>query len=785
MNDFSVRVFLVAIIVVAAVTNGSADDKSDSASELAQYYGFTGVELYKLDQRCFNLTAGDFDSDGRTDLLTVDNRASCLRFFRQQTRQDAKEKRAGRDVNEIFSDWRFDVRQIPVDKQIAGLVAADLNGDGRTDVAYVGAPDRLVIRYQPDVGRTEWNDKWTVRLPELSPTAWMISACDLNHDGRMDVAVLGNKSTYLIYQNEAGKMQSPEQLINTSSQLSLLQAADINGDGRDDLSYQANQGSTRGLCARLQTTDGRLGPEICFDLDQTRAVTLSNVDGVPGHEILTIDGRSGRAVVSSVRNETQDSGDLPARLVRFGVGEASGSKGRAIAIGDIDGDQKMDVVVTDPETAQVLVYRQSGSQGLDRVDTFPGLLDATDVCLADVDGDGINEVIHMSPKESAVAVSRFQDGRLTFPQTVIRPAEGQELQAIATLRHNDRPELVVCVKQGAGSRATVELQRFHMSDKSTWERAHESVHLEPDAVGSRGVDLMAMNEDSDQHSSLLVVPAGSGNKGVVLVRFARQDNMVQTAAPLNLGHSLPGELFVDQDSLFVAREAFARRMTFSGDEWSVADQFNAGEAKARIAGVAVLNLDDEDDREVLLVDIGIRRLRALKQDQGIYRPWKETELGTFGFVSTHVADLNNDGREDALLFGTEQFAVLYSGGTGVQLKEISTWEPERDDAYLADIIAGDVNGDGHMDLSVIDTSIDGIQILSMDQQSALKAATHFRVFEEKRLVTESESRGTEPREGIVADVTGDGRKDLILLCHDRLLVYPQDAGTDSDAAEKP
>jgi len=31
----------------------------------------------------------------------------------------------------------------------------------------------------------------------------------------------------------------------------------------------------------------------------------------------------------------------------------------------------------------------------------------------------------------------------------------------------------------------------------------------------------------------------------------------------------------------------------------------------------------------------------------------------------------------------------------------------------------------------------------------------------------------EPREALVADVTGDGRNDLIILVHDRILVYPQ------------
>ena len=72
------------------------------------------------------------------------------------------------------------------------------------------------------------------------------------------------------------------------NQLSMVQVADLNGDGRSDLCYLANEGTNRGLCARLQTNDGRLGPEVCFNLRQPRSVTLSNVDQKPGHEIVTI-----------------------------------------------------------------------------------------------------------------------------------------------------------------------------------------------------------------------------------------------------------------------------------------------------------------------------------------------------------------------------------------------------------------------------------------------------------------------------------------------------------------
>lgn len=768
-------IFYGLLPIILSVAGVPAIAENDEPNSLAQHYGFSGVELYKLDKRAFNLAAGDFDSDGNTDLIAVDNRTSSIRFLKQLTEDVEKKKGTGRYINDVKSDWRFDIQQIPVDKQIAGMIVGDFNADGRDDIAYVGAPDRLVIRFQPEKGKSEWTQRWSVRLPDLAPAAWMISAGDLNGDKLMDIAVLGKSFTYVVTQIADSKMAAPVQLINTSTRLSLLQVADIDGDGRDDLCYQANNGSSRGLCARLQTRDGRLGPELCFDLEQPRSVTLANVDQQPGHEILTVDNRSGRVIVSGMKRNADTDEDVAARLVRFGIGEASGSRGRAIAIGDIDGDKLNDVVVTDPETAQVLVFRQNGIDGLNSAETFPGLLDATDVRVVDVDADGTGEVVHMSNKEAAIAVSVFEDGRLTFPRTVAHPDEGFELAAIERLSGRGKTELVVCMKKGSSSRGEVMLQRFEVKSKGDWKATGDAVKLPATSVGSRGVQLMAIDVNQDGEDEVLMVPNGTGNKGVTLV-MPQADPEEQIVAPLNLGHSSPGELFPKQGSLFVAREAFAREMTFDENNWNVADQFNAGESKARIVGVAVLNLDDEDDDEIVLVDIGIRKLRILKRTSGIYRPWKEVDLGTAGFDSSHVADLNGDNKDDLLLFGSQQFAVLYSGGLDVQLEEVASYESDRDDAYAADVIAGDLNGDDVVDLAVIDTSVDGMEILNLSDDDGLRTATHFRVFEEKRLVSDSDSRGTEPREGLVIDVTGDGLKDLVLLCHDRLIVYPQDDG---------
>jgi hypothetical protein len=54
----------------------------------------------------------------------------------------------------------------------------------------------------------------------------------------------------------------------------------------------------------------------------------------------------------------------------------------------------------------------------------------------------------------------------------------------------------------------------------------------------------------------------------------------------------------------------------------------------------------------------------------------------------------------------------------------------------------------------------------------IQHALRFPVFEGR--LFESERGGREPREVLVADVTGDQRDDIALLVHDRVIIYPQE-----------
>lgn len=764
------------VALLGLPSSPASGDDPDGTINLADYYGFEGPEIFKLQQRSANMLAGDLNGDGLTDLVLVDNSHSRIDLLQQRKTKPSDDSPAEPAVNGIGNDWRFEHRKIPVDKEVASMTLGDFNGDGRTDIAYFGVPDRLVIRHQPESG--EWTHRQSIRLPEVNPVQWTMAAGDLNQDGRDDLVVLGKSVTYLIYQQQDGTLAPPKKLMNTSDKLGLAQIADLDGDGLADLCYVAAEGQERAFCARLQSPDGSLGPELRFDVDRTRGMTLSGVDGRNGSELLALDGRTGRVKALQLKQTEDKPGELAGRLIHFGFGEQGAGRDRDLATGDLDGDGLADVVVTDPDLAQMIVYRQRKGQGLDQGSTFPGLVGADQVRIADFDGDKAAEVVVLSTKERTLGLSRMEKDRLSFPQPLAVQDEPVALE-LADLNGDGRREIVY-IAQKPGSSSELAMHALESTGTGGFKR-YSFGKQQSVPVASRGTPqrMMRLDADGDGRPDFLAFP-GLGRPPVLILMGADGvPKVAEVRGGIGLGDASAGSVFfgnLDKPALLVAHKNFARNMRLDDKgQWTVVDQYNAAESNARIAGVATIDLDGLPGSEIVLVDTGIKRLRVLRRDGSVYRHWREVELGDFPYQATHLADLNGDGRDDLLLFGRGKFSVLYAGRSDPALQEISSFETKLENTYFNDLVAGDLNGDGHPDVAVLDTRSHYVEILDFDPEQGLRHATHFKVFEEKSFSRRGAS-GSEPREALIADVTGDGRPDLVLLVHDRVLVYPQDDG---------
>ncbi len=234
---------------------------------------------------------------------------------------------------------------------------------------------------------------------------------------------------------------------------------------------------------------------------------------------------------------------------------------------------------------------------------------------------------------------------------------------------------------------------------------------------------------------------------------------------------------LDGGSLLVTQGTFARNITLDkAGQWQIKDQFNSGKPASQIIGAAAIDLDADGVPEIALLDKATKSLLFLdkKKESGVYLPGGSLSVGPIDFQGVHVADFDGDGKDDLLLAGTDKFGVVVTGGKGQKLKAIASYEPPRKDARLGDLIVADLNGDGHPDVAISDLNDHLIDIITYLGGNDLDRALTFKVFEKKSF--RDRDSLIEPRDFAVGDVDGDKKTDLVLLVHDRVLIYRQDTG---------
>ena len=106
-----------------------------------------------------------------------------------------------------------------------------------------------------------------------------------------------------------------------------------------------------------------------------------------------------------------------------------------------------------------------------------------------------------------------------------------------------------------------------------------------------------------------------------------------------------------------------------------------------------------------------------------------------------------------------------------ELNDLSAYETQTREGYLMDVVSGDLNGDGAQDLVFLETSKKHIEVVTLNSENEMTLNVKWKVFEERSF--RGLQSGPEPREARVVDVTGDGLNDLIILVHDRIILYPR------------
>ncbi|MDX1953640.1 MAG: VCBS repeat-containing protein [Verrucomicrobiota bacterium] len=758
--------FSANLLLLCVSTGILAADPSTTAG-----LSFTGKEIFPIDFQISHLRAEDMDGDGLKDLVVVNNSRSKINLLYNQTGKtnsvvDARK----RELNELPPDARFKIDSIASEKRISSLLVADLNNDKRMDLAYYGEPKELAIHYQE--GTNSWGNAKRIPIDDGVLDPYAVSKADLNGDRLADLLLLGESHIYYFAQTTNGTLAEPEK-IAYSGTIKSVQALDIQGDGREDL-LLVNWDNPYPFRMRLQSANHQLGPEVYFQHPPIRSFWPEDLDKDGKGELITIAQKSGRAqwYHFAEKEAEQISEKISAGQFQVMPLNKSSRPRRGSLWKDVTGDGLADLLVAEPESGQLALYPHdldSASQ-LGNARTFSSFTGVAEIAAEDWNLDGKPEIFVLSLEERQIGVSSFEtNGGLPFPKSL---ATGGRPLAIAAggLTFQGKPALAALVEKNGGRELSLRT--------SDGESYHQKLSAE-----FKGNPSMMKVHDMDQ----------DGLKDlIVLIPYEKLKLLIQTKDGLfeEVDLAAPGgtaeqpwvtESDIDGDKrneLLIAQKNFIRAVVLksSGSEtaknWTfeVKEQVNGSASSSRLLAATVIP-EKENEAPLLAMLDGDRKTVTIsrKKEGGVFETVRSLSLP---FVEFSELNFFDGAAPTLFLNGPNAIGILPLHGKTWTLVERDGYETPIKDGFLHDVLSGDLNNDSVNELVFLETGRSYVDVVMMEKD-ALVPGNRWQVFQE-RTFRNRRNELPEPREAVIADVTGDGRNDLLLLVHDRIVLYPQE-----------
>ena len=309
---------------------------------------------------------GDFNGDGVPDIATANNKSSTVTALLGTSKGNLA---AARDY--AMGDAGL------------GVITADFDGDGAADIATCDSKGNVNILLGQGSG--------TFSPPIVYPTGLVFFKSflvgDLNGDHHPDLVAVNEIAFTVLLNNGNGTFSVGGTFTAANDSLSGV-LGDFNGDGELDVLVGNNHGfpNAGSLSLFLGNGNGTFQPESVLSIGNNLLTTITagdfNNDGKLDAAVVSSDGIGATVFVMRGNGDGTFQAPSPATAV--------GPFGFVLAAADLNGDGKLDLVVTEDivRSNNLNVLLGNGDGTLQPVVNYMAGKIAEGVAFADFDGDG-------------------------------------------------------------------------------------------------------------------------------------------------------------------------------------------------------------------------------------------------------------------------------------------------------------------------------------------------------------------------------------------------------------
>ncbi|MFC1609320.1 FG-GAP-like repeat-containing protein [Myxococcota bacterium] len=354
-----------------------------------------------------SVVARDFDADSALDLAVVNA--------------------ATDDVSILFGDGDgsfVPTSEYPVQQRPADLAAADFNLDGIADLAVTNSDSGSVsvLLGLGQVGVGDGTFAPALHVP-VGPAPVGIIAAEINGDGFSDLVVCNrdtNAVSVMLGQNGGSLFARPSPLATGPDPLAVL-ACDLNSDTRVDLVASTEGSGGVGVLLGSSQQDVFFAPsQMVQGADWPTAVSAADLDADGITDLVAVD------IDKIVLMRGSGQAGIGDGTFRDGVTQPASSP-FGLATGDFNADQVIDIAVASTVDGRVSVYFGNGNpfapDGFSSPSHLPAGIQPIAVVSRDLDWNSIPDLIVASDGSSDVHVF-LSNGDATFESVGPFPTPG-------------------------------------------------------------------------------------------------------------------------------------------------------------------------------------------------------------------------------------------------------------------------------------------------------------------------------------------------------------------------